>query len=91
MATNKRPRKAYKRIGFEDRKKIEALNAQGKTVDEMAMAIGVHSATMYRELARGGEPYKAEVAQHSIPHSGNSERMDIKIWQKVNQSVSHSG
>ena len=56
MATNKRPRKAYKRIGFEDRKKIEALNAQGKTVDEMAMAIGVHSATMYRELARGGEP-----------------------------------
>lgn len=24
MATNKRPRKAYKRIGFEDRKKIEA-------------------------------------------------------------------
>ena len=64
MATNKRPRKAYKRIGFEDRKKIEALNAQGKTVDEMAMAIGVHSATMYRELARGGEPYKAEVAQH---------------------------
>ena len=46
MATNKRPRKAYKRIGFEDRKKIEA--------------------TMYRELARGGEPYKAEVAQHSI-------------------------
>ena len=66
MATNKRPRKAYKRIGFEDRKKIEALNAQGKTVDEMAMAIGVHSATMYRELARGGGPYKAEVAQHSI-------------------------
>ena len=36
MATNKRPRKAYKRIGFEDRKKIEALNAQGKTVDEEA-------------------------------------------------------
>ena len=61
MATNKRPRKAYKRIGFEDRKQIDALNAQGKTV-----ASGVHSATMYRELARGGEPYKAEVAQHSI-------------------------
>lgn len=66
MATNKRQRKAYKRISFEDRKKIEVLNAQGKTVDEMAMAIGVHSATMYRELTRGGEPYRAEVAQHSI-------------------------
>ena len=62
----KRPRKAYKRIGFEDRKKIEMLNAQGKTVDEMALEIGVHSATMYRELARGGDPYRAEVAQRSI-------------------------
>lgn len=65
MAT-KRPRKAYKRISFEDRKKIEVLNSQGKTVDEMALVIGVHLATMYRELARGGEPYRAEVAQHSI-------------------------
>ncbi len=64
--TTKRPRKKYKRIGFEDRKQIEVLNSQGKTVDEMALAIGVHSATMYRELERGGEPYKAEVAQHSI-------------------------
>lgn len=62
----KRPRKAYKRLTFDDRKKIESLNAEGKTVDEMALAIGVHSATMYRELARGGEPYRAEVAQHSI-------------------------
>lgn len=62
----KRPRKAYKRLTFDDRKKIELLNAEGKTVDEMALAIGVHSATMYRELARGGEPYRAEVAQHSI-------------------------
>ena len=64
--TTKRQRKKYKRIGFEDRKKIELLNSQGKTVDEMALAIGVHSATMYRELERGGEPYRAEVAQQSI-------------------------
>ena len=66
MATNKRPRKSSDTALAFNTKKIEALNAQGKTVDEMAMAIGVHSATMYRELARGGEPYKAEVAQHSI-------------------------
>lgn len=65
MAT-KRPRKAYKRLTYEDRKEIERLNSVGKTVDEMALTIGVHSATMYRELARGGEPYRAEVAQHSI-------------------------
>lgn len=66
MAAIKRPRKAYKRLTYEDRQRIEQLNAQGKTIDEMALTIGVHSATMYRELARGGEPYKAEVAQHSI-------------------------
>lgn len=65
MAT-KRPRKSYKRLTYEDRKRIEQLDSSGKTVDEMALAIGVHSATMYRELSRGGEPYRAEVAQHSI-------------------------
>ncbi|HJB47288.1 MAG TPA: helix-turn-helix domain-containing protein [Candidatus Mediterraneibacter surreyensis] len=64
--TTKRPRKPYKRLKFEDRKKIEALYAQGKTVDEIALIIGVHSATMYRELERGGEPYRAEVAQKSV-------------------------
>ena len=31
----------------------ELLDYVGKTVDEMALVIGVHSATMYRELARG--------------------------------------
>ncbi len=64
MAAN-RPRKPYKRLRFEDRKKIEALSAQGKTVDEMALIIGVHSATMYRELEKGGDPYSAEVAQRN--------------------------
>ena len=87
MATNKRPRKAYKRIGFEDRKKIEALNAQGKTVDEMAMAIGVHSATMYRELARGGEPYKA-----GTEHLGEETRVGIRTENDHHsRSVPHSG
>lgn len=66
MATAKRPRKPYKRLTFEDRKKIESLDREGKTVDEMALAIGVHTATVYRELTRGGMPYRAEVAQHSI-------------------------
>lgn len=61
-----RPRKQYKRLKFEDRQKIERLAAEGKTVDEMALIIGVHSATMYRELERGGDPYRAEVAQRNI-------------------------
>lgn len=62
----KRQRKAYKRIRFEDRKKIEHLSSEGKTVDEMALIIGVHSRTMYRELERGGNPYRAEIAQKNI-------------------------
>ena len=69
MATNKRPRKAYKRIGFEDRKKIEALNAQGKTVDEMAMAIGVHSATMYRDCLLYTSPSPRDSTSSRMPSS----------------------
>ncbi len=66
MATTTRPRKAYKRLKYEDRLQIEKLCAAGKTVDEIALTIGVHSATMYRELERGGTPYRAEVAQKSV-------------------------
>lgn len=66
MADLNRPRKPYKRLRFEDRKHIEKLYAEGKTVDEMALIVGVHSATMYRELERGGEPYSAETAQQNV-------------------------
>lgn len=67
MANEKRERrKPYKRLRFEDRQKIERLLKEGKTTDEVALIIGVHSSTMYRELERGGDPYKAEVAQRNI-------------------------
>ncbi len=65
-ATETRQRKKYKRLTYEDRKKIEKLIQAGQTVDQIALIIGVHSATMYRELARGGEPYRADVAQRAI-------------------------
>lgn len=61
-----RKRKPYKRIMFEDRQQIEKFYAEGKTTDEMALIIGVNSSTMYRELKRGGEPYRAEVAQQRV-------------------------
>ena len=77
MATNKRPRKAYKRIGFEDRKKIEALNAQGKTVDEMAMAIGVHSATC--TVNSPEVENRTRQRSHSIPSNGE-EQVEWKNW-----------
>lgn len=59
-------RKRYKRLRFEDRQKIEKLLKEGRTADEMALIIGVHSTTMYRELERGGTPYRAEVAQRNV-------------------------
>lgn len=77
MATNKRPRKAYKRIGFEDRKKIEALNAQGKTVDEMAMAIGV---TRLPCTVNSPEvENRTRQRSHSIP-SNREEQVEWKNW-----------
>lgn len=66
MENARRTRKPYKRICFEDRQKIEQLLKDGKTTDEVALIIGVHSSTMYRELERGGYPYRAEVAQRHI-------------------------
>ena len=60
-------KKMYKKITYEDRKKIEAMVREGK-MDEtsMAAAIGVHFSTIRRELARGGTPYSAEIAQRSL-------------------------
>ena len=59
-------RKKYKRIVFADRQKIEKMCASGKDAYEIAVAIGVHPVTMDRELKRGGNPYRAEVAQKSL-------------------------
>ena len=60
-------KKVYKKISYEDRKKIEAMVKKGE-MDEtsMAAAIGVHFSTIRRELQRGGNPYSAEVAQRSL-------------------------
>lgn len=59
-------RKGNKRINFEDRKKIESMERAGAKVTEIATTVGVHRATIYNELKRGGVPYKAEVAQRTV-------------------------
>ena len=59
-------RKGNKRINYTDRKKIEAMVRTGAKVIEIAEAVGVHRATIYNELKRGGEPYQAEAAQKTI-------------------------
>lgn len=60
----------YKRLVFSDRQKIEEMRNNGNTEKEIAAAVGVHIATIYRELERGATDeksgYSAEVAQRAI-------------------------
>ena len=59
-------RKGDKRLKDEDRKEIEIMKNDGVRVVVIAEKIGVHRATIYNELKRGGAPYRAEVAQKTI-------------------------
>ncbi|WP_106790444.1 helix-turn-helix domain-containing protein [Lachnoclostridium sp. An196] len=60
----------YKRLVFADRQRIEEMRRQGMSEKEIAAAVGVHIATIYRELDRGTgngkNAYSAEVAQRAI-------------------------
>ena len=46
-------RRRYKAITFQDRQIIEERKKDGISTKELAAVIGVHIATMYRELERG--------------------------------------
>ncbi len=59
-------RKGNRRLKYEDRQKIEWMKAKGVSVIEIAASIGVHRATIYNELKRGGEPYRADTAQKQV-------------------------
>ncbi len=62
----------YKRLVFADRQQIEAMYNSGMNEKELAEKIGVHIATIYRELERGkivvadNVKYSADVAQRAI-------------------------
>ena len=68
----------YCYISFEDRKKLERMYLDGLTLPEIAEQLGVHLATVYRELRRGStgmldkngrSEYKAAVAQRTLIES----------------------
>lgn len=65
-------------ITYEDRKSIAALYADGVALNDIASELGVHLATIYRELARGDtgklnsqgrSEYSATVAQAALQKS----------------------
>ncbi len=71
-------RKKYKLLSYNDRKRIEAMYLSNEYLPDIAAKIGVHTATLYRELERGytGEldknlrsGYSADVAQRMITAS----------------------
>ena len=59
-------RKGAKRLNYADRQRIESMKKSGAKVTESAQAVGVHRATICNELKRGGEPYRAEIAQRTL-------------------------
>ncbi len=65
-------------LTYEDRKSIEALYAAGVSLADIASELGVHLATIYREMTRGGtgeldgngrSGYSAELAQKTVQNS----------------------
>ncbi len=59
-------RKPYKKLTYADRQKIERMLKEDATPKDIAKAAGVHIATVYRELERGGQPYTADTAQRAL-------------------------
>ena len=65
---------SYKRLRYDDRKKLEVMCKKNFSVEEMASELGVHRATIYNELYRGGvgkceknwNVYNADIAQQSL-------------------------
>lgn len=64
--------RTYKRLSYKDRQRIQDMCKRGVKPDDMAAVVGVHRATIYRELERGGadrenyQSYSADTAQKAI-------------------------
>ena len=68
----------YHYLSYEDRQEIELRYSQGERPEDIAAVVGVHTATIYRELERGytgekdesGKPkYSADIGQSKQKNS----------------------
>lgn len=68
----------YRYLSFQDRRNIEKWYGAGDRPLEIAARLGVHTATIYHELQRGGtgeldrnkrQGYNAELAQQRVQES----------------------
>ena len=71
-------RKKYKLLSYNDRKRLEVMYLNNERPSDIAAKLGVHTATVYKELQRGNtgnfdknlrSEYSAEVAQRTITES----------------------
>lgn len=64
-----RTTRKYKKLSYEDRKKIESLFQDGTSISLVAKLLDVHISTIYHELHRCGatpETYTAQNAQELL-------------------------
>ena len=86
----------YHYLSYEDRKEIEQRYERGDRPEDIAAFIGVHTATIYRELERGytgetdenGKPkYSADIGQskqkNSFRRRGRTQQKEIKEGEKA--------
>ena len=71
-------RKKYKLLSYDDRKRLEVMYLNNERPSDIAAKLGVHTATVYKELQRGStgkfdknlrSEYSAEIAQRTITES----------------------
>lgn len=59
----------YRKLCYEDRRVIERMLQEGNSIERIAIGLGVHRDTIYKEIARSGttkETYTADTAQKAL-------------------------
>lgn len=86
-------RKKYKALSYNDRNQLKVMYEHGESPSDIAAELGVHTATIYRELQRGytGQiksfvpEYSADVAQSKV--SSNLKKRGRASRRVENESV----
>lgn len=81
--------KRFKKLKYADRVKIEELLKKDCSKNEIADQLHVHRATIYREIARTGEPYSAEEAQRRLTN-GRTNYRSTRSERSIPQICSNS-
>ncbi len=59
-------KKTFKHISYDERKVIEKMLSENKSIVEIAKVLNRNKTTIYREVKRVEPPYKADTVQLSL-------------------------